>query len=122
MGMKRRYRTNKPEMPKQNEDAYEYPPFGEKEFWDWHRRAAEKNAKKRQIGEDVREFISVMVEKYSDDDIDPRRDIAWYLEQLGNSLREEVDREESARRRAEAARARAEAADTDSTSEEDRTP
>lgn len=80
----------------------EYPPFGEKKFWDWFEKAEAAKARKKQIGNEVQAFLSSVVEKYTEDDYDPRRDIAWYMEQLGNDLRGDVEREKAAERRAQA--------------------
>jgi len=77
-------------------------PFGDKAFWKWHQRACEATSRRDAIGNDVRDFVAAMEKKYAEDGFDPRRDISWYLEQIGSSLRGEVDREELAQRRAQA--------------------
>jgi hypothetical protein len=71
----------------------QYPPFGEKKFWDWHFECERKNARKREIGETVRGFVRHVVEMYSEDGYDPRRDVAWFMEHAGTSLRSEVEKE-----------------------------
>ena len=74
----------------------------DKEFWERHERAAQSKDRKNAIRDDVRDALADLVEKYSSDEFDSRKDIAWYFEQFGKDLRSEVDREKTrARYRAE---------------------
>ena len=100
MGSKRRSNGASRPKAKKSTDDFEYPPFGEKKFWDWHRRAEAKNAKKKAIGAEVRALMDALVKQYTEDDYDPRRDIAWFMEHAGNDLRRDVEREKLAARQA----------------------
>lgn len=78
----------------------ERPPFGDDEFWGWHRRASEASARKRAIGDEIREFVESIIDRYTSDDYDPRSDVAWYMEQLGSGVRGDIEREKHDKRRA----------------------
>ena len=93
MGMKPR-KKSKPVVG----SAVECQPFGDKEFWDRHERASQSRLRKDAIGEEVREFIVLMVNRFTEPEFDPRKDISWYLEQFGNSLRGDLEREKAAAR------------------------
>lgn len=67
----------------------------DKEFWERQERAARNRIRKDAICDDVREALATLVEKYSSDEFDSRKDISWYFEQFGKDLRSEVDREKT---------------------------
>jgi hypothetical protein len=64
----------------------------DKEFWERHEKAAQNRVRKDAIRDDVQGALAALVEKYSSDEFDSRKDIAWYFEQFGKDLRSTVDR------------------------------
>jgi hypothetical protein len=73
----------------------------DKEFWERHERSCQSKARKDRIRDDVQSALNELVEKYSSDEFDARKDIAWYFEQFGKDLRSEVDREKTRARYAQ---------------------
>lgn len=73
----------------------EYKVEDDKAFWERHERACQSKVRKDKIRDDVTEALGSLVEKYSSDEFDARKDIAWYFEQFGKDLRSEVDREKT---------------------------
>lgn len=72
-----------------------YTAEGDKEFWERHERACQSKARKDTIRDEVKGALAALVEEYSSDEFDARRDIAWYFEQFGKDLRSEVDQEKT---------------------------
>jgi hypothetical protein len=72
-----------------------YQVADDKDFWDRHERSARSRVRKDAIRDDVQGVLATLVEKYSSDEFDSRKDIAWYFEQFGKDLRSEVDREKT---------------------------
>jgi len=77
------------------EDSREYPPGVDKAFWDRHERAQRSVERKHAIGIEVKRLMAEVVEKFTEPGFDPRRDIAWYMSQLGNDLRGDTEREKA---------------------------
>jgi len=65
------------------------------EFWERHERSAQSVARKGEIRDDVQNAIDTLVAKYSSDEFDARKDIAWYFEQFGKGLRSDMDQEKA---------------------------
>jgi len=70
-----------------------YDIVNDNEFWARHERSSQSKARKDAIRNDVQEVLSTLVERYSSDEFDARKDIAWYFEQFGKDLRSTVDQE-----------------------------
>jgi hypothetical protein len=75
--------------------SHRRPPGVDKAFWERHERAGLAVARKKGIGEEVRKFMVEIVERFTEKGFDPRKDIAWYMSQLGNDLRGDVEREKA---------------------------
>jgi hypothetical protein len=75
--------------------AKEYPPGTDEAFWERHERSCQSKIRKDAIRDDVQGMMATLVEKYSSDEFDARKDIAWYFEQFGKDLRSTVDREKA---------------------------
>ena len=79
----------------------EKPYTADPEFWARHERATQSRIRKDAIRDEVKLALASLVEKYTSDEFDSRKDIAWYFEQFGKDLRGDMDKEK-ARERAKA--------------------